>query len=172
MTSKERIEKYIATRRALEDQARRFDKHVPTDCGDGVRRALDYESTPPLVQLGRSACPRECSRDSGQRICTFMKCPWNTWRIEPDDVAGRPWPGFKPSPLARASAWKQSPLPGNCGLDIVERAKARGEGASTQEIALAYGQDESLMRRVVRRALIKLRVIGVSIGDLRAAMEH
>lgn len=52
----------------------------------------------------------------------------------------------------------------SCGLDVIERGGPR----TTKEVGLAIGRSASLVRKITRRALIKLRQAGMSGDDLEA----
>lgn len=92
---------------------------------------------------------------NGERPCRYIKCRHHLWRLDPD----RPGPRWR-GPLATtlAARWLEYPTPACCALDIAD-AVIDGELGDITEIATAMGTSVDWTRRLIRRALKKLRTL-------------
>lgn len=158
-----------------------------------LRIVLDHErpvfdARPGLPPGGRAECR------GGERPCVYVRCEWHLWREDPENKQGRPWWKSPPQNAQKQSYERQTKLelrpewmaPANapdglsikliarfyrapsCGLDIVEAAQ--GHVVSTNEVALAIGRHPTLVRRIVRGAVGKIKAKGVRVDEFIEAM--
>lgn len=129
----------------------------------------------------RSECPKA-------RPCPRTFCAAHLWLVPGNERPGRPSlrrvpvdelgrklsVGGDAGPDDRegtiAPRWLESPMPESCALDIIERAA--GEPMSLDAIAEVYSKHRTLIGAIVRKALRKLRALGVTREDFERLLRE
>jgi len=65
-------------------------------------------------------------------------------------------------------AWLETPIPDSCAWDVIERAS--GEPMGNSEVAVSLRRHRTLIAKVLKQAVEKLRAAGVTFDDLRLLM--
>lgn len=129
------------------------------------------------VPKTRADCPPE-RFDLG--YCDRIRCRMNLARE--DEPAGRP--GLSKVARTKANAGRTVAQPGKlgvqkptldpiwlhegaeiCALDAADRAAARGVPLSAAEIGVMFRRDASMIRKLARRAVLKLKAAGVTLAE-------
>lgn len=94
----------------------------------------------------------------GPRPCPYLRCKHHLWLKLGEERDGNPARAANDNTKPKTVFWPTSPA--TCALDIA----ARTEELTNREVGEFIGVLDEQVRRIVKRALGKLRALGVELG--------